>query len=87
MNTMTNIAFVFNHDPAKFWAGVFLLLLIGAISYMSLILVIAIPGTIFFLVNTGGPHRLIRLLYLITITVLLGTYSAFIIITSISILQ
>ena len=54
---------------------------------MSLILVIAIPGTIFFLVNTGGPHRLIRLLYLITITVLLGTYSAFIIITSISILQ
>lgn len=87
MNTLTNIALIFSHNPDKFWAGVFLMLLIGAISYMSLICVIAIPGTIFALVNIGGPHRLIRLLYLITITVLLGTYSAFIIITNISILQ
>ena len=87
MNTMTNIAFVFNHDPAKFWAGVFLLLLIGTIVYMSIILMIAIPGTILALVITGGPHRLMRLLYLITIAFLLVTYGVFMIITSISILQ
>ena len=87
MNTLTNIALVFSHNPDKFWAGGFLLLLIGAIVYMSIILMIAIPGTIFMLVNTGGPHRLMRLLYLIIITVLLGTYSVFIVITSISLLQ
>lgn len=87
MNTLTNIALVFSHNPDKFWAGVFLLLLIGAIVYMSIILMIAIPGTMFTLVNTGEPHRLMRLLYLITITILLVTYCAFMIIASISILQ
>ena len=71
MTLLTKVLWNLSFDSGQGITGIFFALLAVAILFLGLMLLLAIPGSVFTLAMTGGPRRLMRTIYLILIMLLL----------------